>query len=384
MRFSSFRSRFICRVLAVALTLIASSLHAQNLVSHWNFNGTAPNVGPWGDSVSGGPSMVHDPATQGPGSFNTDQVRLEVDESMGMRTRLSASGASLNINTFSFSMIMDPTDIVGFKTIIDKESLADNNFPDFVRVGWQVQHTGFGNLEFVVRGTQPQLGGGNDFFGNLFVFSTPDPVNNPTHTNMFPEGGNFEDETLYHVAGGYDATTGNMFFYATRLDGNPVTTPFMGDRTTHLSSRTPGAVQDTSPLSLGSRKAGPPVGGGSNEGVDFFDAGAGFDIDDLQIYDSLLTQEQVTLLANNPGLTLDDLAGTPGDFDADGDVDGNDFLEWQRTDGTSGGLSTWQANYPTAPPLAAASAVPEPSTIALSGMFLAMLLAGRKRQSVLV
>lgn len=381
---STFRNRFVLCVLGVGVALAVSSSHAQNLVSHWDFNGNAPNVGPWANSVSGGPTMVHDAATQGPGSFNPDQPRLEVDGSMGLRTRISASGSSLNINTFSFSFFMDPTDIVGFKTIIDKESLADNNYPDFVRVGWQVQHTGFGNLEFVVRGTQPQLGGGNDFFGNLFVFSTPDPVNNPTHTNMFPEGANFEDETLYHIAGGYDATTGGMFFYATRLDGNPVTSLFMGDRTTHLSARTPGAVQDTSPLSLGSRKAGPPVGGGSNEGIDFFDAGAGFDIDDLQIYDSLLTQEQVLLLANHPGLTLDDLAGTPGDFDSDSDVDGNDFLEWQRTDRTPGGLSTWQANYPTPPVMSAVTAIPEPSTVILLGLTAVALATGSRRRGTLV
>lgn len=35
---------------------------------------------------------------------------------------------------------------------------------------------------------------------------------------------------------------------------------------------------------------------------------------------------------------------TPGDFDADGDVDGRDFLVWQR-DTNVGDLADWQANY---------------------------------------
>ncbi|TWU28637.1 hypothetical protein [Bythopirellula polymerisocia] len=54
----------------------------------------------------------------------------------------------------------------------------------------------------------------------------------------------------------------------------------------------------------------------------------------------------------------------PGDFDHDGDVDGADFLAWQRNDGTPTGLAAWQSNYGTPTPLAASSAaIPEPSTI---------------------
>ena len=59
----------------------------------------------------------------------------------------------------------------------------------------------------------------------------------------------------------------------------------------------------------------------------------------------------------------------PGDFDMDGDVDGNDFLVWQR-DTSVGNLADWEANYGSASPILAASsgaaAVPEPT----SGMLL--------------
>ncbi|QDT00692.1 hypothetical protein [Adhaeretor mobilis] len=55
-----------------------------------------------------------------------------------------------------------------------------------------------------------------------------------------------------------------------------------------------------------------------------------------------------------------------GDFDADGDVDGSDFLAWQRTDGTPAGLSGWQMNYGTlSSAAAAATSVPEPSSFLL-------------------
>lgn len=41
--------------------------------------------------------------------------------------------------------------------------------------------------------------------------------------------------------------------------------------------------------------------------------------------------------------------GSEGDFDGDGDVDGTDFLVWQRTDGSSAGLADWSTNYGEAP-----------------------------------
>lgn len=57
-----------------------------------------------------------------------------------------------------------------------------------------------------------------------------------------------------------------------------------------------------------------------------------------------------------------------GDFDGDGDVDGRDFLVWQRggspTPLSAGDLADWQNNYNA--PLSAISAVPEPSTILLA------------------
>lgn len=72
------------------------------------------------------------------------------------------------------------------------------------------------------------------------------------------------------------------------------------------------------------------------------------------------------------GLYVDDVDLSPiteqgaGDFDFDGDVDGTDFLVWQRTDETTSGLNAWRTNYETpAPALQAISAVPEPSTLLL-------------------
>lgn len=57
----------------------------------------------------------------------------------------------------------------------------------------------------------------------------------------------------------------------------------------------------------------------------------------------------------------------PGDFDFDGDVDGSDFLLWQRDARDSMDLATWKENYGGSlqPPVSLNGAVPEPSSSAL-------------------
>lgn len=70
-----------------------------------------------------------------------------------------------------------------------------------------------------------------------------------------------------------------------------------------------------------------------------------------------------------------------GDFDGDGDVDGNDFFVWQRGNSPngigSGDLGLWQSNYGS-PLVANVSAVPEPSAILL-GTIACLLGIGTRR-----
>jgi hypothetical protein len=58
-----------------------------------------------------------------------------------------------------------------------------------------------------------------------------------------------------------------------------------------------------------------------------------------------------------------------GDFDLDGDVDGRDFLAWQRNPSV-GNLSDWQTNYGFGALTAASTAVPEPGSVILLGIFM--------------
>ncbi len=70
----------------------------------------------------------------------------------------------------------------------------------------------------------------------------------------------------------------------------------------------------------------------------------------------------------------------PGDFDLNGEVDGFDFLNWQR-DPSVGSLADWEANYGATAPLSASSAaVPEPDTLILALLGCVGLLLRMKRR----
>lgn len=63
--------------------------------------------------------------------------------------------------------------------------------------------------------------------------------------------------------------------------------------------------------------------------------------------------------------------GIPGDFDHDDDVDGYDFLVWQR-DTSVGSLSDWEMNYGTGTSPLASVAIPEPSSLLLAVLGMAL------------
>jgi hypothetical protein len=68
----------------------------------------------------------------------------------------------------------------------------------------------------------------------------------------------------------------------------------------------------------------------------------------------------------------------PGDFDLDGDVDGDDFLFWQRNPNV-GSLSDWETNYGL--PVPPISVVPEPSSLALLTITILLLSRRAARRS---
>lgn len=73
-------------------------------------------------------------------------------------------------------------------------------------------------------------------------------------------------------------------------------------------------------------------------------------------------------------------AGVSGDFDGDGDVDGADFLTWQRDLGDASSLGLWEGNFGTSAANVAASNVPEPSSALLALLALGSLSIARKKR----
>jgi hypothetical protein len=73
----------------------------------------------------------------------------------------------------------------------------------------------------------------------------------------------------------------------------------------------------------------------------------------------------------------------PGDFDSDQDVDGADFLKWQRNFGTPGydaaSLADWKANFGATAAVSAAAAIPEPHTALLGALAFGAVAARRRR-----
>lgn len=98
--------------------------------------------------------------------------------------------------------------------------------------------------------------------------------------------------------------------------------------------------------------------------------------------------------SSNPSPVLDEMPSA--DFDNDGDVDGDDFLSWQRGFGTSSGAATtdgdadydedvdhadlvyWESQYASL--VAAVDSVPEPSTGLLTVMGLLCLMGRRQNR----
>lgn len=115
-----------------------------------------------------------------------------------------------------------------------------------------------------------------------------------------------------------------------------------------------------------------------------------------------VTSADPFLGVDNISLSLVDVVIEPptgnADFDGDGDVDGRDFLIWQRTglldDGTgsladgdangdgnvdSDDLIVWQDQYGEVPALSAITSVPEPTSAVLLGMALSSLALLKRR-----
>jgi len=112
------------------------------------------------------------------------------------------------------------------------------------------------------------------------------------------------------------------------------------------------------------------IAGGGNWGVnsEFAD-----DAEMIAAWDSAISSVvSIAIRGLTPDTQVDNLGfilpdGTPGDFDSDNDIDGADFLAWQRGESPSSlsasDLADWETNFGTVAPITSIAAVPEPSTL---------------------
>ncbi len=103
-------------------------------------------------------------------------------------------------------------------------------------------------------------------------------------------------------------------------------------------------------------------------------AGQSFDILDAASISGAFSAVNLPSLATGLAWNLSQIntlgilsVGVSGDFDLDGDVDGRDFLIWQRGSSPNplspGDLAVWQANYSAGSPVTALQSVPEPAVL---------------------
>jgi hypothetical protein len=123
---------------------------------------------------------------------------------------------------------------------------------------------------------------------------------------------------------------------------------------------------------------------------DFFINGAKVNTQPIQFYHTDAVNAAKFFISrgtNQAGAIIDDVSVTafqeppltPGDFDENGLVDGQDFLLWQR-DPNVGSLDDWKANYGQSAAIAAA-AIPEPSSALLAAtMFGLSAVSCRRRR----
>jgi len=182
-------------------------------------------------------------------------------------------------------------------------------------------------------------------------------------------GDSYPVDTWFHYAATYDSGTNTWAMYYNGveiLSGSGEGTGQLGNWAGKSTVSTPVGPDQ---FSLG-------FGAAYDNGSDRNFEG---NLDELYVFNRALSATEIATLA---------LVGA-GDFDNDGDVDGSDFLRWQRGDspnnGSPGDLSDWETNYGTGVgPLSGLAAsvgtIPEPSTAVLFSLALAGLAAGRRRR----
>jgi sucrose-6-phosphate hydrolase SacC (GH32 family) len=251
------------------------------VIAHWKLDETGA---PYADWSGYGNDLDQDSETTTAAvesGVDGNALLLHWDASPGVSTRLHASGVALQSDSFGLSFWCRPDFMVVGDNILAKEMpLVAGD--DFTRMAWQVKvgqddGSGYAPIELVVRGSDR---GEGDYFGN---------VNSSTKLPLAAASSSW-----IHVAGGYDALTGDLSIY---IDGVAAT-----------AAGIPGANNsDGSGFSVGTTR----------NGTNFVAYAATVAIDDIQLYNRPLSQYAVAYLGCHPGEQFS-FGITAYDFASDG------------------------------------------------------------------
>jgi len=262
------------------------SAGGASLVARWKLDEPGPV---YADAVPGGVLLNQDAATTtaiSDAGIEGASAQLNWQPTPGVSTRLSASGSSIQTDSFGFSFWFNPVYLNDGDNLIAKEMAFYSTASNALRLAWQVRvrpNSGSSAepLELVVRGDNRTEG---DFFG-----SVTSATNVPLHSSL---------ADWIHVAGGYDAGTGSLRLYVNGVESVS-------------NNSSPGAHNsDGSPVSVGTVR----------NGADFVAFSAGASIEDIQLYDGPLSASDVSFLYSNPGRAIRTFSIIQFSSDGDGAV----------------------------------------------------------------
>ena len=212
-----------------------------------------------------GIALTRDLATAAPISsdLSVEGLAAQLSSTGGPATRLLAAHAALQKDSFGFSFWLNPVNLQVNDSLLAREMPYDNSVANTNRLSWQL-YVSASNLTLVVRGNDRSQG---DHFGTV---QCPVPIPLNSGSVMW-----------FHVAGGYDATTGTLSLFVNGIEAT--------------SAGGAGAQSsDNSPVVIGTVKNGADV---VSPGVVAF-------FDDVQFFDGPLSASDVAELRSRPGQGL--------------------------------------------------------------------------------
>ncbi|MBU0679388.1 MAG: LamG domain-containing protein [Verrucomicrobia bacterium] len=182
-------------------------------------------------------------------------------------SRLYSDDEALQNNSFGFSFWVKPAYLNPFDSLITKEMSFDDSVPLYSRMSWQVHlldnnGSDAAQIQLIVRGDDRTVG---DFFGTAISSAT---------VPLFSASPQW-----YHVAGGYNAATGDLRLYVN------------GEETISGNSSSGAANSDGGAFAVGSAR----------NGADFVAFGGIAYVDDIQLFDGPPTADEVDALISYPG-----------------------------------------------------------------------------------